>query len=75
MAELLAQGAGQPTNELRAPCYKELQAVLAQDVPIILISEWLGYSPAYSYVKNHPYSDEAVGECAYAEYTYCWLDN
>ncbi|MCI8438629.1 MAG: hypothetical protein HFF73_03790 [Oscillospiraceae bacterium] len=73
--ELLAQGAGQPTNELRAPCYKELQAVLAQDVPIILISEWLGYSPAYSYVKNHPYSDEAVGECAYAEYTYCWLDN
>ena len=73
--ELLAQGASQPTNEQRAPYYKELQAVLAQDVPIILISEWLGYSPAYSYVKNHPYSDEAVGECAYAEYTYCWLDN
>ena len=73
--ELLAQGASQPTNEQRAPYYKELQAVLAQDVPIILISEWLGYSPAYSYVKNHPYSDEAVGKCAYAEYTYCWLDN
>lgn len=73
--ELLAQGAAQPTNELRAPYYKELQAVMAQDVPIILISEWLGYSPAYSYVKNHPYSDEAVGKCAYAEYTYCWLDN
>ncbi len=73
--ELLAQGASQPTNEQRAPYYKELQAVLAQDVPIILISEWLGYSPAYSYVKNHPYSDEAVGKCAYGEYTYCWLDN
>lgn len=72
--ELLAQGASQPTYELRAPYYKDAQAILAQDVPIILISEWLGYSPAYSYVKNHPYSDEAVGKCAYGEYTYCWLD-
>ena len=73
--ELLAQGASQPTFEQRAPYYMEMQEILAQEVPIVLISEWLGYSPAYTYVKNHPYSDEAVGMCAYGEYTYCWLDN
>ena len=52
-----------------------MQTVLAKDVPIVLISEWLGYSPAYKYVMNHPYSDEAVGKCSYGEYTYCWLNH
>ena len=73
--ELLDAGANQPTTELRAPYYKEMQVLLAQDVPMILISEWLGYSPVHKYVKNHPYSEEVVGMCAYGEYTYCWLDN
>ena len=73
--ELLDAGANQPTTELRAPYYKEMQVLLAQDVPMILISEWLGYSPVHKYVKNHPYSEEVVGMCAYGEYTYCWLEN
>ena len=73
--ELLQKGASESTTELRAPYYKEMQTVLAKDVPIVLISEWLGYSPAYKYVMNHPYSDEAVGKCSYAEYTYCWLNH
>lgn len=72
--ELLIQGASESTPETRAPYYKELQAILAKDVPIILISEWLGYSPAYKYVENHPYSAEAVGMCSYGEYTYCWIN-
>lgn len=72
---LLAQGAQQPTFELRAPFYKDAQKILAEEVPYILISEWCGYFPAYKYVKNHPYSEEAVGKCAYGEFTYCWLDN
>jgi len=72
---LMAEGAALPTFELRAPKYKEAQAILAKDVPMVLISEWLGYIPYMSYVKGHPASADAVGKTAFGEMTYVWMDN
>lgn len=72
---LMAEGAALPTFELRAPKYKEAQAILAKDVPMVLISEWLGYIPYMSYVKGHPASADAVEKTAFGEMTYVWLDN
>lgn len=71
---LMAEGAALPTFEQRAPKYKEAQAILAKDVPMVLISEWLGYIPYMSYVKGHPASADVVEKTAFGEMTYCWLD-
>ncbi len=71
---LMAEGANLPTFEQRAPKYKEAQAILAKDVPMVLISEWLGYIPYMSYVKGHPASADAVEKTAFGEMTYCWID-
>lgn len=71
---LMAEGAALPTFEKRAPKYKEAQAILAKDVPMVLISEWLGYIPYMSYVKGHPASKDAVEKTAFGEMTYCWID-
>lgn len=72
--KLMAEGAALPTFELRAPKYRQAQAILAQDVPMVLISEWLGYIPYMSYVKGHPASADAVDKTAFGEMTYVWMD-
>lgn len=72
---LMVEGAALPTFELRAPKYKEAQAILAKDVPMVVISEWLGYIPYMSYVKGHPASVDAVEKTAFGEMTYVWMDN
>jgi hypothetical protein len=52
----------------------EAQQIMNDDMPQVLISEWLGYIPYYSYVKGHPASAEAVDKTAFGEFTYMWLD-
>ncbi len=71
---LLADAAAQPTQELQAPIYKQAQVIMNQDMPQVLISEWLGYIPYHSYVKGHPASADAVEKTAFGEFTYTWLD-
>jgi peptide/nickel transport system substrate-binding protein len=71
---LMAEGGTLPTFEQRAPKYKEAQAILAKDVPMVLISEWLGYIPYMAYVKGHPASADAVEKTAFGEMTYVWMD-
>jgi peptide/nickel transport system substrate-binding protein len=71
---LMQEGGALPTFEQRAVKYKEAQAILAKDVPMVLISEWLGYIPYLSYVKGHPASADAVEKTAFGEFTYCWID-
>jgi peptide/nickel transport system substrate-binding protein len=70
----LAEAAQQPSQELQAPLYREAQQIMNDDMPQVLISEWLGYIPYYSYVKGHPASAEAVDKTAFGEFTYMWLD-
>lgn len=71
---LFEEGESLPTFELRAPVYKEAQAIMAKDVPFVLISEWLGYIPYHSYVQGHPASADIVDKTAFGEFTYVWLD-
>ncbi|MDR2157556.1 MAG: ABC transporter substrate-binding protein [Clostridiales Family XIII bacterium] len=71
---LMAEGEKTPVYEERAPKYQEVQKILAQDLPFVVVSEWLGYMPYRAYVKGHPASEEAVEKTAFGEFTYVWLD-
>lgn len=71
---LLKDAATQPTQELQAPLYKEAQVLMNEDMPQVLISEWLAYMPYYSYVKGHPASADVLEKTAFGEFTYMWLD-
>lgn len=71
---LFEEGASLPTFEQRAPKYKEAQLQLAKDVPMVVISEWLGYLPYQSYMEGHPASAGIVDKTAFGEFTYLWIN-
>ena len=56
--ELLAQGRTLVTEEDRGACYKEIQAILAEDLPIIPIVEFASYRACYVEVYGNPYIDQ-----------------
>lgn len=55
--ELLAQGKVLVTHEDRGACYKEVQAILAEELPIIPIVEFANYYACYSNISGVPYID------------------
>ncbi|MBU5439442.1 ABC transporter substrate-binding protein [Tissierella sp. MSJ-40] len=71
--ELLKQGLVLTTEEERAPIYKEIQEILAEDLPVIFYSEKGAKLVVKSYVKGHP-ATEASDKASEAEFTYVWLD-
>lgn len=71
---LMDEGSKLASFDERAQKYKEAQAILAEDVPMVYISEWIGYIPYWSYVKGHPASADAVDKTSFGEFTYCWID-
>lgn len=72
--DLLAEGVTYATFEQRAPIYERIQEILAEDLPFFPMSEWVGYYPHQSYVKNAPSSPEMAGVCSHSNYAYVWLD-
>ncbi|WP_353093312.1 ABC transporter substrate-binding protein [Tissierella praeacuta] len=73
MDELLEQGVIPSKKEERAPIYKEMQTLLAEDLPAIFLYEKGAKIVVKSYVKGHP-AGEAVEKASESEYTYIWLD-
>ncbi len=55
--ELLAQARTLTTHEDRGACYKEVQAILAEDLPIIPIVEFANYKACWSNIYGNPYID------------------
>lgn len=72
--ELLKEGLILSTEEDRATVYKEIQTLLAKDLPAIFLYEKGAKIVVKSYVKGHP-AGEAVEKASEAEFTYVWLDN
>lgn len=58
--ELLAQGKVLVTEEDRGACYKEVQAILAEDLPIIPIVEFANYYACRSNISGVPYIDNVT---------------
>ena len=56
--ELLAQGRALVTEEDRGACYKEIQAILAEDLPIIRSSSSPATTPAMPRSTATPYIDQ-----------------
>ena len=55
--ELLVKGRSLTTHEDRGACYKEIQSILAEDLPIIPIVEYAGYKASWSNIYGQPYVD------------------
>lgn len=55
--ELLKLGRTLVTNEERGACYKEIQAILAEDLPIIPVVEFANYFACPSNIDGVPYID------------------
>jgi peptide/nickel transport system substrate-binding protein len=55
--ELLAKGKVLVTHEDRGACYKEVQAILAEDLPIIPIVEFAQYYACRNNISGVPYID------------------
>ncbi len=74
MKEALVLGAESQIEE-RAAKYREVQAILLEDLAMYPVCEWSGISPVRSYVKGDPIHDDDVRPiCGFSEYTYVWLD-
>ena len=57
MDELLAKARTLTTHEDRGACYREVQAILAEDLPIIPIVEFASYKATYTNIYGQPYID------------------
>ncbi len=74
MQEAMTLGS-ESQKEERAAKYREVQAILAQDLPMYPVCEWSGISPMRSYVKGDPLHDaDILPKTGFSEWTYVWLD-
>ena len=65
----------QTVNEAdRAAKYKEVQRILAEDLPIYPLVEVLDLNPYHPYVKGHPSSEEALPYTGDHEYNYVRIE-
>ncbi|MCF6461167.1 ABC transporter substrate-binding protein [Clostridium sp. Cult3] len=71
--ELFKEALRGTTNEDRAPMYQEIQEILAEDLPVVFLSEKGAKLVVKSYIKGHP-ATEASDKASEGEYTYIWLD-
>jgi peptide/nickel transport system substrate-binding protein len=55
--ELLVKGRALVTHEERGACYKEIQAILAEDLPIIPVVEFANYYACPRNISGVPYID------------------
>ncbi len=71
---LLDQGASTSDQQARAEIYRQVQAILAQDLPIVPVKEATFTVAVRNTIHGHPYSDEAIGEVASNEFTRIWIE-
>ena len=72
--ELMTSGAGLVAEEDRAPYYQEVCGILAEDLPIVVIGEWVAYTPVPAYVHNYPLSDEVKDKVGTSDMSETWMD-
>jgi len=72
--ELFAKGAITSDEAARADSYKQIQKILAKDMPCAFLMEKGALIPTKAYVMNHPRSDEFVDTCTGYDYSHIWLN-
>lgn len=64
---LLEEAASTGVQEERGAKYKEVQQIMAREIPIIPIMEWVDVSVMHDYVEGHPAT--VTGKVGYSEYS------
>jgi len=65
--KLLEEASAIGIQEQRGAKYKEVQQIMAQDIPIIPIMEWVDVSAMHDYVEGHPAT--VPGKVGFSEYS------
>jgi len=59
-------------------CMKQIQAIIAKDIPYVNLVDYVDYTPFKTYVMGHPYFSEKDGgsleKTGFSELTYVWLN-
>lgn len=71
--KLFEEASALGNQEERGAKYKEIQRIMAEDLPIIPIMEWVDVPVMKDYVKGHP-AAEGVGKTGYNEYSLVTLE-
>lgn len=75
MDALLEAGSREVDPEKRAEIYKEIQVILAEDLPTVPIWNWGAKLVTKDYVKGHPMVDQEIRKInGEIEFTNVWLD-
>lgn len=72
--ELMVKGAEGLSEEERAPYYKEVCQILADEQPMIMIGEWVAYTPVPQYVHNEPHDTAITSLVGTADLQYTWME-
>ena len=73
--KLMEEGMGAVTEEERAPYYQKVCQILRDDMPMIMIGEWVAYTPIPTYVHGFPLDDDMVDTAGTSDYTYTWIES
>ena len=73
--DLMAKGAAAVKQEERAPFYQQVCQILKDDMPMVVIGEWVAYTPVPAYVHNYSLSDEVKDEIGTSDLSLCWMEH
>jgi len=72
--QLMNDGAARVAEADRAPYYQEVSRILSEDLPMVMIGEWVAYTPVPAYVHNYPLSDEVKDQVGTSDFSQTWLE-
>lgn len=73
--KLMEEGMEAVTEEERAPYYQKVCQILRDDMPMIMIGEWVAYTPIPTYVHGFPLDEDMVDTAGTSDYTYTWMES
>lgn len=72
--QLMADGLTAVTEEKRAPFYQKVCRILREDMPMIMIGEWVAYTPIPTYVHGFPLDDDMKDKAGTSDYVHTWME-
>lgn len=72
---LMEEGLSAVTEEKRGPYYQQVCQILRDDMPMVMIGEWVAYTPIPNYVHGFPLDDEMKDKAGTSDYVHTWVEN
>lgn len=72
--QLMEDGLKAVTEEKRAPYYQKVCQILRDDMPMIMIGEWVAYTPIPAYVHGFPLDDDMKDKAGTSDYVRTWME-